>query len=401
MTPLRILHTADTYYPYVDGVAVATQRISEGLAARGHQVTVATGKHPRRNFQSLNGVRVVEFDISGNTVEGYIGDIKLYQKFVHQCQVDIMMNYAAQIWTSDLIFPLLNSLSCVKVFLPCGYSSLRDPKYKEYYQNMPWVLNHYDQIIYLSERYWDKQFGDEHGVTHYTIVGNGASFEEFSDRKVGFKQKYGIQTSRMLLNIGGFGARKNQEAIVRAYLASALQDSTLVLIGPEFNSYAWKNCRIDPVTNKWDKKLFWLTTQFQRRILHRLHSIHTLHGPSRPGMQVLLLERVPRDMVVSAYHEADLFLLASTNECFPVVAVEAMAAGLPFISTDCGNVRDLPGGVVVSSVEEMARAIRRLGGREAEWEKLSQAGRAKWEREFTWEKIVDAYQSLYLRLCRG
>lgn len=40
---MRILHTCATYWPQVYGVAIAAQRISEGLAARGHQVSVAIG----------------------------------------------------------------------------------------------------------------------------------------------------------------------------------------------------------------------------------------------------------------------------------------------------------------------------------------------------------------------
>ena len=362
---MKVLHTAERYCPAVCGVQEAVQRISEGLAARGHHVTVATTYHPQRDFKELNGVTIEQFDVRGKWTRGYRGEVRRYQEFVRSFDCDVMMNYAAQQWSADLVFPLLDRLACVKVLVPCGYSTLYNWKWWLYFRRLPSVLRRYDHIVYLSGNYRDKQFGDCHGIKHFSIIGNGALDEEFQEPQRGFRSEYGITTSHMFLCVSSYGAGKNQEMVLRAYQQADAPDSTLVFVGPQLNDYA-----------------------------RRLQAL-----AREQGNTVRFLEHVPRGKIVAAYHEADLFLFGSLLECFPLVVVEAMASRTPFISTDVGCVRELVGGVIVSSAEEMGNAIRWLADKGLEWQRLAEAGRHAWEKEYRWDKIVEQYESLYLSLC--
>ncbi len=67
------------------------------------------------------------------------------------------------------------------------------------------------------------------------------------------------------------------------------------------------------------------------------------------------------------YREADAFVLASRAETFGVVYIEAMAAGLPVIATDCGGPADfiradngllIPVGDEKALADAMERMIR-------------------------------------------
>jgi len=395
---LDILHTAASYPPDVSGVSHVLQTISEKLAGRGHRVTVATSLRSGRHFSRLNGVEIREFDISGRQVVGYTGNVQSYTDFIRSFCGDVMMNYAALNWTSDLVHPLLGDLKCAKVFIPCGYSDLHNPAYAAYFETMPQVLNKYDHIVYHSENYQDKFFGDQNNIRHYSIIPNGALAEEFLETRKGFREKYGIHSARMFVCVSNYSHLKNQEMVLRAYLEANVADSTLVFIGHEFNKYAWEQLHIKSSANGLSILLYKAGAKVRRHIWNRIFPAQYLRGTSRSGLEIRLFEKVPRDMIVAAYHEADMFLFGSQVECFPLVIVEAMASGTPFVTTDCGNVGKLPGGIVISSVAEMAQVIRLLADKGREWNSLTQAGRQAWEQKYRWDKIVDAYEKLYLKL---
>jgi glycosyltransferase involved in cell wall biosynthesis len=68
----------------------------------------------------------------------------------------------------------------------------------------------------------------------------------------------------------------------------------------------------------------------------------------------------------TAYFEsADLFVLPSNHEAYPLVLIEALAAGLPIVSTDRGGQREILGDgrfgrlVPVGNSKALAAAIAR------------------------------------------
>jgi colanic acid/amylovoran biosynthesis glycosyltransferase len=56
---------------------------------------------------------------------------------------------------------------------------------------------------------------------------------------------------------------------------------------------------------------------------------------------VKLIDRLPHDEVLNAYRQSHLFLLPSFEEGVANVALEAMAIGVPVISTNCGGMEEL------------------------------------------------------------
>jgi glycosyltransferase involved in cell wall biosynthesis len=99
-------------------------------------------------------------------------------------------------------------------------------------------------------------------------------------------------------------------------------------------------------------------------LLHAFASIHARRRDLRlvlvgddPGEPLLALTRqlrlenavefrgkVPERELHRLYQEAELFVLASTQEGLGIVMLEAMACGLPVVATDCGG----PEGIVIS-----------------------------------------------------
>lgn len=67
--------------------------------------------------------------------------------------------------------------------------------------------------------------------------------------------------------------------------------------------------------------------------------------------------RVERARVIEIMHTADAFIFPSINDCYPTVVAEALACGLPVITTDVPGVGDMVDptcGVKVSAISEKA-----------------------------------------------
>ena len=76
-----------------------------------------------------------------------------------------------------------------------------------------------------------------------------------------------------------------------------------------------------------------------------------------PYLKVFFLESLGREEIVSAFRYCDVFVLSAKSETQPIVILEAMACGKPFISTNTGCVTEFKGGLVVNNLEQMAQKM--------------------------------------------
>jgi L-malate glycosyltransferase len=97
---------------------------------------------------------------------------------------------------------------------------------------------------------------------------------------------------------------------------------------------------------------------------------------------------------------SDLLLLPSENESFGLVALEAMACGVPVVASRIGGipevVQDGESGYLapVGDVDAMAEAAIRLLANPEQWKRFSAAARAGAER-FSADRVVSCYESFY------
>lgn len=110
-----------------------------------------------------------------------------------------------------------------------------------------------------------------------------------------------------------------------------------------------------------------------------------------------------RDLA-TIYGATDVFALTSRNEGTPVALIEAMAAGVPGVSTDVGGVRDViadPGmgvRVPLDDAEAFAQSVLRLIGRPDERRAMGARGRAHVLAHFDLARLTDDVDRLYQAL---
>ena len=125
-----------------------------GASERGHEVTVATSNcRPARAARGGRPDRgLLDFRQRG---VGFRGRNERYKKFLIEGKFDVMMNYAAQQWATDLAFSVLGKFRTVGYWRRAAFLRLHDRSYAGYFREMPAVLLRYDRLVFHSTDYRD------------------------------------------------------------------------------------------------------------------------------------------------------------------------------------------------------------------------------------------------------
>ena len=109
-----------------------------------------------------------------------------------------------------------------------------------------------------------------------------------------------------------------------------------------------------------------------------------------------------QEQIAELYAESTIAVVPSLYEGFGLPAVEAMACGIPLISSDGGALGEVAGDaalvVPAGDVAALAAAIQELLENPARREELGRLGRARAERKFSWQacaqRLVAHYRSV-------
>ena len=117
---------------------------------------------------------------------------------------------------------------------------------------------------------------------------------------------------------------------------------------------------------------------------------------------VFFVGRVTDDQLPKYYQAADLFVLPTLYEGFGIVYLEALASGLPILSTKVGAVPEVIGeaGVLIEPrrPEILAREILRLAGDKKLREEISRRGLDRVRERYDQEKLLKIYEDSCLKL---
>jgi D-inositol-3-phosphate glycosyltransferase len=120
--------------------------------------------------------------------------------------------------------------------------------------------------------------------------------------------------------------------------------------------------------------------------------------------KVNVFSDVPMEQLRDLYRSGSLFVLPSNEEGLGIVILEAMASGLPVVSTDCGGPATavVPGvtGLLtpVGDAEALANAMRTVLEDPALANQMGLAGRRRVEEHFSYESAGRVYLDVYRTL---
>lgn len=335
---MNILITVKTFYPLHDGVQAVTEYLAKGLAQKGHQITIVTTKIPglpdREKYQGITIIRVPIY----TKFALYWGNRKRYRQFILNLaqQHDVMINVSTQQALTDYLYPILSKIKCVKILHMHGmhdfrwhstdfrsvkafaYKIWRDIRWGILYYISANKFHQYDHILQLHS--FDNAyifFKKHYGIDGYIL--ENAAEDSFYCTDIGAKDLCAIC-------VANYQEIKNQEFLLEAFYKSKYSaKAKLILIGSKKTAYYFKL----------QKKNLALQQKYGSR-------------------DIQMLTNIPRAQTVAYVKKASVYLMSSLKEAFSISLIEAMAAGTPFISTDVGVARYLPGGIVCRTQEEMA-----------------------------------------------
>jgi glycosyltransferase involved in cell wall biosynthesis len=114
--------------------------------------------------------------------------------------------------------------------------------------------------------------------------------------------------------------------------------------------------------------------------------------------------RVPPERMPQLYRDNDIFVMSSAHEGMSNAMLEAMASGLPIITTRCEGLEELiaENGIIVENPDhkEIAAAIRLLS---RDWQTYSSFSAASRKRAalFTWSSVASQYIEQYQKIIKN
>ena len=426
---MKIFFCVEFYYPSVGGTQEVVRQLAERLVSYGHEVSVATSKITGRPL-SHNGVKINEFELSGNNVRGIEGNIKEYESFLVNSDIDVIMFYAAQQWTFDAAWPVLTEIRAKKVLVPCGYSGLYNENYMEYFSRLVSILKQFDRVVYHAEDYRDINFSKQHHINNELVIPNAADKNEFSvGKNEDFRKSLSADDSTfIILTVGTMTGLKGHLELVEAYSKLKLdgRKSVLILNGNQCELMGKKPSIIRKLVSLL-RQYGWIYTakHVLKSILIRcglnfgktnsISSWAQKINTSQASDKKVIVVDMPRKELVQAYLNADLFVFASNIEYSPLVLFEACAAGLPFLTVPVGNSKEIvkwtEGGEICNAPVDgrgftkvdphvLAKKIAEMTVSPERLKVLGKKGLEMSKTKFNWDFISKEYEQLFLELIK-
>lgn len=359
---MKILFLTHSFYPENNGIAMVNDYMARGLQ-KNNSVVVVTEKKDGldaiyNDEYNYEGIQIYRISVKQKGFR-FVGDRKRLFELIHKEAPDVLICVCVQTWTFDFIAPVLDEIKCRKILYNHGASAYFDDypllssfitfrlnafKYyyywKQYYNKAYKYIQKFDRVIYLSEDNSAYRYAKKYGINNGIVIENAVE-DDFFD----FKRENNILDKEFLsfIYVSNYDDNKNQKALLNAFYSSLMKYSDvsrsirLTMIGGQDKEYYKELCEL----NEYKKSEL---TKIKGNAFAEKISIELFFG-------------LERSEIKECMKVADIFLMGSKKEQYPIVLCEAAASGLMIISTNVGHASTIPGCIVVKDYAEMAGKI--------------------------------------------
>ena len=411
---MRILHVSPMYSPILGGAELHLSKISEGLAARGHEVTVLTTNarnswdlHDAKpanlpEVESINGVKIVRLQpINGGALEkliwtcwnlrgGYRGlnwlftpsgfDLFMRGPRTYGVIPYLLSSNADVVASMNWHWPLAHHCHIARRLKPYKlvgiplFHTAEDWCDRDIYRRM---LCNCDAVVANTE--FEAEFARVRGARNVQAVGVGIHPEDFEKRDGrALREAYHIGNHPVIGFVGRLIANKGITTVIAAMrqVWKTNSEVRLLIAGAA------------PPSSKQD--------------VLRLHELSTLERS-----RVIQICDFKDEDKASIFDALDVFALPSVGESFGIAYLEAWMCGKPVIGARIGPTSDvIDEGVdgLLSKPEDpgdLAEKLLELLSDPGKRERMGQNGRTKTLKRYTWDLIIDKMEQLYRRVVDG
>lgn len=351
---MKLAFVSDFYYPSIGGTQMLCKGLAEWFRDQGHEIEIITSPDAKREDM---GYKVHE--LNGASFTG--SNILLEE------------NYDAVFVLADLFSPSISTMNpgdARKSILILNldenvYQWIKEGKIKDVAQRVE-KIKRFSHVVSFCQGAPVNKFLDENAIKHHFIpnfsrdVKNGPISDKITKEALGISKK-------IIFNHGRLHPNKNIHKMIETFADSGLKDEySLVVLGaissPDCVGYLNKCNNI-----------------IRSRDLE--DSVKILKGTTN------------KVVINSLLSLADVYFLPSPSEGLPLVLIEAMSAGLPWVSTPVGGVPAVFGrhdsGAILSSTNFTSAQMR-----ETVESVIGKNSRADWEENYNISNVAVRYSSL-------
>jgi len=342
---MNILFVLENYYPHIGGVEVVFKNLAEGLAKKGHDISVITHQiKGTKRYEKINNVKIHRIPCFYSRYWYSFLSIPLTIKLAKKSDIIHTTTYngavparlASKITNKPAIITVHELLG--KNWEKFGGMTLLAAKIHEFLENLIMKLN-FEHFVSVSNS-TQKQVLKKIKKSKSSVVYNGVDYDFFNPKKYDgtkIRKKLNLEKKFIYMFYGRPGISKGLEYLIKAVpkISKSIPDSKLLAIVSKDKAY---------------KKRYDLMLNLIKK--HNIEKNIIMHDP-------IAFKEVPNYLKAT-----DCIVVPSLSEGFGFTAAESCAMGKPVIASNTTSLPEVVSGKFIlvkpKDPEAIAEAVKKI-----------------------------------------